>query len=77
MIMLVASGIGVVVVSDINKELDIKEFVSNYDNYSKQLGEYRSCLDNKLKNKLTEYNGLGKEKNIGNSLRLKKIKTLN
>ena len=76
-IILVISGIGNVVVGDINKEVIQTEFINTYDNYSKQLNEYKSYLDSKLKTKPTEYNGLTKEKNKGNSIKLKKVKALN
>lgn len=77
MIILIASSIGTVIIGDISKEANQTKFVTTYDNYSKMLNEYRSYLDNKLKNKLTEYNGLTKEKNKGNSINLKKVKALN
>lgn len=76
MIVLVLSGIGMVVVSDINKEVEIKQFVNDYDDYSKRLGDYKSCLDNKLSRNLTEYCGLNNEKNecIENTLRISRVK---
>lgn len=77
MCILVVSGVGVVVVRDVNKELDESKFVSSYDEYSRKLNDFRSCLESKFKNEVTKYNGLGKGKSMGNSLRMKKVKVLN
>lgn len=76
-IILITSSVGNIIISDITKEVAQTNFITTYDNYSKTLNEYRSYLDNKLKIKLTEYNGLTNEKNKGNSLNLKKVKALN
>ena len=76
-IILITSSVGNIIITDITKEVAQNNFITTYDNYSKTLNEYRSYLDNKLKIKLTEYNGLTNEKNKGNSLNLKKVKALN
>jgi len=74
---LVISGVGELIISDITKELKENNFVLGYDNYCIKLSEFKSYLDNKFKIEATKYNGLINEKNHGNSLKLKKIKTLN
>jgi len=77
MAVLVMAGIGNIVISDINKELDLVDFIDGYDKLSMKLNEYKSYLDTNMKNELTLYKGLSKTKNKGNNLKLKKIKTLN
>jgi len=77
MAVLVMAGIGNIVISDINKELDLVDFIDGYDKLCMKLNEYKSYLDTNMKNELTLYKGLSKTKNKGNNLKLKKIKTLN
>ena len=77
MAVLVMAGIGNIVISDINKELELVDFIDGYDKLSMKLNEYKSYLDTNMKNELTLYKGLSNTKNKGNNLKLKKIKTLN
>lgn len=77
MAVLVMAGIGNIVISDINKELELVDFIDGYDRLSMKLNEYKSYLDTNMKNELTLYKGLSDTKNKGNNLKLKKIKTLN
>lgn len=77
MAVLVMAGIGNIVANDINKELQLVDFIDGYDELSMKLNEYKSYLDTNMKNELTLYKGLSNTKNKGNNLKLKKIKTLN
>ena len=77
MAVLVMAGIGNIVINDINKELELVDFIDGYDKLSMKLNEYKSYLDTNMKKELTLYKGLSDTKNKGNNLKLKKIKTLN
>ena len=73
MLILVVGGIGLVVVSDINKELEQSQFVSEYDICSRKMNEYKSYLDNNLNKSLTSYNGISKTENMGNTLKKTRV----
>lgn len=74
---LLASSTGVMVISDLKKELDEVMFVNQYDNYTEKLSKYRSYIEESNEKRLTQYRGVVHEKNKGNILKMKKLKTLN
>lgn len=71
---LATSSVCLLMLSDLKKELDIKSFVNDYEEFEYALKEYESSKNNKEKRALTEYNGLNKDINKGNDLSLRKIK---
>ena len=73
-LIIVPSTTGLLLLSDIKKETNIKDFINDYEEFSKNLDEYKTKLENKNKKTLTEYNGLNKDKNKGNDLKLTKIR---
>lgn len=75
LLILIPTSTGVLVLTDIEKEQNIKNFINIYEELEANLIEYTSKEHN-TKTTLTEYNGLNKDKNKGNDLKLKKIKTL-
>ena len=71
---LTTSSVCLLMLSDLNKELNIKNFISDYEEFGYALKEYESGINSRDKKTLTEYNGLNKDKNKGNDLKLRKIK---
>ena len=71
---LATSSVCLLMLSDLNKEVNIKNFINDYEEFEYALKEYRTSINNKDKKSLTEYNGLNKDKNKGNDLNLRKIK---
>ena len=75
-IILIPSSTSLFILTDIAKDLNIKNFIDDYEEFEYNLNQYKLKIDNKNKQALTEYNGLNKDKNKGNDLKLKKIRTL-
>ena len=73
MSILLISGIGIVVIGDINKENLQVKFVDDYNRYSKMLSEYASYLDDYTKNKKTEYKGLSNDKTKGHNIKKTRV----
>lgn len=73
-LIIVPSTTGLLLLSDIKKETNIKNFITDYEEFTKNLDEYKTKIENKNKKSLTEYNGLNKDKNKGNDLKLTKIR---
>ena len=71
---LATSSVCLLMLSDLNKELKIKNFINDYEDFELALKEYETTINNSDKKSLTSYNGLNKEKNKGNDLSLRKIK---
>ena len=76
LLILIPSSTGLLLLNDISKELDIKNFIKDYEEFEYYLREYELKIENQNKKTLTEYNGLNKEKSKGNDWNLKKIRTL-
>lgn len=75
-VILIPSSTGLFVLNDIAKEVKLKNFIGDYEAFEDSLNEYKLKIETKNKKSLTEYNGLNKDKNKGNDLKLKKIRTL-
>ena len=73
-LIIVPSTTGLLLLSDIKKETNIKDFINDYEEFTKNLDEYKTKVENKNKKTLTEYNGLNKDKNKGNDLKITKIR---
>jgi len=76
LLILIPSSTGLLLLTDIAKELNINKFIDDYEEFESFLLSYETKLENENKKSLTEYNGLNKDKNKGNDLKLKKIRTL-
>lgn len=77
MSILLLSSTSIFIISDIKKELKEVSFVRNYDGYTYKLNEYKNYIKGNNDKGLTKYRGVSHEKNIGNILKMKKVKTLN
>ena len=75
-VILIPSSTGLFLLTDISKDLKIKNFIKDYEEFEINLTEYKNEIEHENKKSLTEYNGLNKDKNKGNDLKLKKIRTL-
>lgn len=75
-LLLIPSGTGLFLLTDISKEVNIKNFIKDYEEFEFNLTEYQNGIESENKKSLTAYNGLNKDKNKGNDLKLKKIRTL-
>ena len=75
-VILIPSSTALFVLADISKDLKIKNFIEDYEEFEANLTEYKNEIDHENKKSLTAYNGLNKDKNKGNDLNLKKIRTL-
>ena len=76
LLILIPSSTGLILLNDIAKEINIKTFIDEYEEFEFHLTEYQKGLEHQNKKSITEYNGLNKDKNKGNDLNLKKIRTL-
>lgn len=73
---LIPSSTSLFLLNDISKDSKIKQFLNDYEEFELNLTNYQTQIDHENKNSLTAYNGLNKDKNKGNDLNLKKIRTL-
>ena len=75
-IVLIPSSTSLFVLNDISKELKIKNFINDYEEFDFNLAEHKLKIQKNNKQSLTKYNGLNEDKNKGNDLKMKKIRTL-
>ena len=72
--MLVVSGVGTLLTTDLAKEVKKKNFVDNYNQFNKDLKTYQTSIENNNKQTHTSYKGLNNDKNKGNDLTIKKVR---